>query len=353
MSEKEQRIMRMALPVSLIREMDAVITQGLGGYRTRAEFIVDAIQERILEMTIGETEDAGPPPPPAHVPSTMRTVSPDDNFSATPTAGPPTLRMTALAAPVSGFTVAADADLARPEGRPLFGLHNRDYPSLWALTKLAALTVDEPIPCATYYAEILEEAWRFGELLLAIEKRTGSKRTALFPTNPEKRKAAEMGFRAFAVGDYQDGPDQTYATTGPLFEWRVAGLIRASGPEPLIGVTATGWMLLSEVSGVSVEEPHPFSASAHFLDHLAAHAPADRAGFDEVVRAIGGDSASRQELLEHVTRAWPGWTEKEVSTNAAGYVARAREWGLIELKQTESKYHLTPLGLDRLNGAQG
>ncbi len=62
MSEKEQRIMRMALPVSLIREMDAVIIQGLGGYRTRAEFIVDAIQERILEVTIGETEDAGPPP---------------------------------------------------------------------------------------------------------------------------------------------------------------------------------------------------------------------------------------------------------------------------------------------------
>ncbi len=65
MSEKEQRIMRMALPVSLIREMDAVIIQGLGGYRTRAEFIVDAIQERILEVTIGETEDAGPPPPTA------------------------------------------------------------------------------------------------------------------------------------------------------------------------------------------------------------------------------------------------------------------------------------------------
>ena len=41
MGATEQRIMRIALPIPLIREMDAVIIQGLGGFATRAEFILD------------------------------------------------------------------------------------------------------------------------------------------------------------------------------------------------------------------------------------------------------------------------------------------------------------------------
>lgn len=352
MNESEQRIMRIALPVPLIREMDAVVINGLGGYRTRAEFIVDAIQERILELTIGGTEDAGPPPVAAAV-SLATSIAPEViSPSTTRPATSATLEMTALVAPTSGFTVEAAADLARPEGRPLFGLHNRDYPSLWALSRLAALTVDHPIPAVTYYTEVVEEAWKFGELLLTIEKHTGTKRTALFPTNPEKRKAAGMGFCAFAIGDYQEGPDHTYTTSGPLFEWRVAALTASDGMEPLVGVTASGWTLLNAVAGISVEEPHPASASAHFLDHLGDHAPADRAGFVEVVRAIGLDGATRQDVLEHVARAWPDWTENEVSTNAGGYIARAREWGLVEPKQTKSRYHLTPLGLDHANGAK-
>ena len=60
MSPADQRVMRVPLPVTLIREMDSVILDGLGGYATRAEFIVDAIQERILELSVGVIEDAAP-----------------------------------------------------------------------------------------------------------------------------------------------------------------------------------------------------------------------------------------------------------------------------------------------------
>src|SRR5688572_20226770 len=61
MDRAEQRIMRIPLPVALIRDMDAAILAGVGGYATRAEFILDAIQERILELTVEGEVEAGPP----------------------------------------------------------------------------------------------------------------------------------------------------------------------------------------------------------------------------------------------------------------------------------------------------
>jgi len=347
MTEPEQRIMRVVLPVTLIRAMDAVIIKGLGGYTTRGEFIVDAIHERVLEMTVDVAEDAGPP---AAGGALLEPVIAEPVVRSTPPTGA-TLQMTAIVAPPAGFTVGGSQDLSRPEGQPLFGLHNRDYPSLWALARLAALTSEHPIPVEAFYTQLTEDAWKFGELLLAIEKHTGTKRTALFPTNAEKRKAAEMGFRTFAIGDYRGGSDGTYVTSGPLFEWQVVGLVAGDRKEPEIGVTAAGWALLETINGVSVEEPHPGPVAARFLAHLLERAPADWAGFIEVLRAIGVEGATRQEVLEHVAKSWTDWTENEVSTNSAGYIARAREWGLIEPKQTKTKYQLTPAGIEHANGA--
>ena len=183
MADQGQRTTRIPLPVPLIREMDAVILNGVGGYSTRAEFIVDAIQERILELTIDEVEDAGPPPgfkdrgsaasEPAD--STAARQPPSDAGSTA------TMQMTALTPPKAGFSISANDDLSRPEGKALFGLHNRDYPSLWALSRLAAMANEGPIPVADYYVGVLEEARAFGELLLAIEQDTGRKCTGTIP----------------------------------------------------------------------------------------------------------------------------------------------------------------------------
>lgn len=355
MSVVDQRITRIPIPVPLIREMDAVILKGVGGYSTRAEFIVDAIQERILELSAGGAEDAGPPPVTSFERiTTPRAFGAERAVTAVADSTPPptsaTMPMTTLTTPEAGFVIADDADLSRPEGRPLFGLHNRDYPSLWALTKLAAMTLERPVPIEDYFTEVLKEAWRFGELLVAIKKHTGAKCTALFPTNPEKRKPAEMGFRSFAVGDYRADGDK-YATNGPLFEWRLIGLTGDERNEPLAGVTAAGWALLAGVGDISVEEPHPADAAKVFFAHLAEHAPADKKGFTETIRAIGPDGATRREVLDHMAGAWTDWTENEVSTNSAGYIARAREWGLVEPKQTKAHYHLTPLGHEHTIGA--
>ena len=344
MVEVEKRIMRIALPVPLIREMDSVILKGVGGYETRAEFIVDAIQERILELSSDGVEDAGAPPGAVGSLDATGTALAAVVQTEPSSKGAVTMSSTALAPLTAGFTLQLDSDLSRPEGRPLFGLHNRDYPSLWALTKLASLTQDEPILVESYFDEVLKEAWQFGERLLDIEGNTGTKCTAIFPTNPGKRKPAEMGFRSFAIGDYRRGADDTFTTSGPLFEWRLAGLAQGRGEEPMIAVTPEGWALLEAIADVSVEEPHPTTASTRFFDHLRQHTPADWKGFVEIIRAIGRDGATRQDVLDHMAKTWTEWTENEVSTNAAGYIARAREWGLVEPKQTKGHYHLTALG---------
>ena len=345
--------MRMRLPVPLIREMDAVIISGVGGYSTRAEFIVDAIQERILELTIEGVEDAGPPP--VHrddvsaAPGLLEEKATHQRPSDSGT--PVTMEMTELVPRGAGFSISPTDNLSRPEGKALFGLHNRDYPSLWALSYLAEMANEEPIPVVDYYARVLERAWDFGKHLRSLEEATARKCTALFPSNPDKRKSAEARFCMFAIGDFRTDGDKGVTTSGPLFEWRAVGLV-GSIDQPRIGLTAAGWRLLAALGGLSVDEPHAPASAAAFLTHLREHAPADMRGFVEILRAIGPEGATRHVVLGHAGTQWPEWNENEVSTNAAGYIARAREWGLVGPKQTKSHYHLTPLGVEHLTGGK-
>ena len=239
-----------------------------------------------------------------------------------------------------------------PRGAPVVRSPQPGLSLARALDVLASLTVDGPIPAETYYTAAIGALWRFGELLLDIEQRNGSKVTALFPTNPEKRKTAEMAFRAFAIGDYRRTADDLFTTNGPLFEWRAVGLSIGEGDEPLIGITDVGWSLLNAVGGISVEEPHPAPAAVDFLEHLCLHSPFDHVGYMEIIRAIGIDGATRQEVLDHTAKVWPDWTENEISTNAAGYTARAREWGLVEPKQVKGKYHLTAFEIEQAKGSK-
>ncbi len=345
--------MRIPLPVPLIREMDAVIINGVGGYSTRAEFIVDAIQERILELTIEGIEDAGPPPMPQR--SAPGEPGPPEALASQPppsdTGPPATMEMPELAPREAGFSIWSSDDLSQPEGETLFGLHNRDYPALWALSRLAEMAHEEPIPVTDYHKRVLQEAWDFGKRLLAIEKRTGTKCTALFPTNPDKRQSAEARFLTFAIGTFRIGGNNAITTSGPLFEWRTVGL-SGSVDELRIGLTAAGWHLLATLRGLSVEEPHAPASAAAFLAHLQEHAPSDRRGFTEIMRAIGSDGVTRQNVLDHAATQWPEWSKNKVSTNAAGYIARAREWGLVKPKQSKSQYHLTPFGIELLMGGK-
>ena len=342
MDPTASRVLRVALPVTLLRDMDAVILSGVGGYTTRAEFIVDSVQERILELTVEDEEDAA-------APLAQFTNSNEPMMESSPSPARALDRRTDLTVttlPRNLLAPAAPADLtlSTASSSVMFGLHNRDYPSLWALTQLERLAAAGPVDIESFYDDVLKRAWEFGAILYELERETGEKFTALFPTNRAKPKAAEGRFRAFAIGDVR--PDKVGALTasGPLFQWQAAGYVARGGEAKQIGVTSNGLELLDLAAGITVAEPHSADVARRFFDFLARNSTGDWKGFTETLLAIDAQGAKRQDVLSHFAACWPKWTPNEVATNAMGYIARAREWGLIEPKQINSKYHLTELG---------
>ena len=322
--------MRVVLPVQLIREMDAVILEGRGGFETRAEFILDAIQERITELTVTQEEHIGRPDSSCTSPSRRGVTSWESIPSPTPgaSAREALMLLTRINTPKEGYAVEVDPRCG--DGGPLFGLHNTDYPSLWALARLAALAGDQPIPVETYLQKVLDDAWSFGKQLLQVEGDTGVKCTALFPTNTGKVKAASSAFKTHAIDS--------------LYRWQVVAITS----DHLIGVTQPGWHLLTCITGLTVERPHPQKVAERFLEHLADFAPGDLAAFLCLVRSIGEEGATRVDVVKTFAEAWPKWTGNHLSTNVAGYIARAREWGLVKPKQLRRTYHLTYFGLNLL-----
>jgi len=360
------RLVRMLLPAPLLREVDELVLSGRGGYGSRQEFLFDAVQNHALEVKHGPSKedqididrdfDAFEAP-------TLNAVSAngheladgeraDESKLDSPPEGPretaaaqPGLRglsETALRAPIRGATV--EDGVAHIKREPLLGLHNRDYPSLWASQLLGQLTQHGPVPFPMFTEEATREAWRYADALLELEKTTKTKLTALFPTNPAKPQSAEEGFRAFAIGTIARKPsvDGSFATSGPFFTWRLCELIKSDGTVH-IALTNAGWQLLESLDGLTLASPHERHYAERFFDHLRRHAPWDWAGFEHLLEAVS-ESPSRSELTNHFSSWQADWSETVANTNAAGFVARGREWGLVEPKLDAGRYALTEFG---------
>ncbi|ORW41607.1 hypothetical protein AWB90_20100 [Mycobacterium paraense] len=328
--------MRVVLPPEVIRRMDSLILRGVGGFVTRGEFVLDAVQERLTELggsglpTVETGSEA-----PGQV--TRGCVDPAQKASLASVFNDTCLRAE------GGWVMTEPID--RPIDGHLFGLHNRDYPTLWVATLLAAASSTGPVGADRFFDAVASQAWTHGSLLQQIEKEVGSKCSALFPTNPEKKKASEGAFRSFAIGRYEIRPGGEVSTEGPLFQWRMAGLAY-DGDELVIGMTEQGRSLLQAIDGLSVREPHGIDHALVFLRHVASVAPKDWACFAELLRCVGNHGASRSEVIKHFRKVRPEWTENEAATNSAGYVARSKEWGLLQPKQSAAKYLASDIGLD-------
>ena len=48
---KDQRVVKLLLPLALIRQMDRLLVDGIGGFATRTEFVREAIESYMLELT--------------------------------------------------------------------------------------------------------------------------------------------------------------------------------------------------------------------------------------------------------------------------------------------------------------
>lgn len=362
------RLVRVLLPASLIREVDQLVLSGQGGYDSRQEFFAEAIQNQVVEVKHGATDegqlllarDLGPHSP---VPQrralvngsgtrVSRTTPPDpDDAHTLPAAlaeGDPIDQLSDLAqtalAPVERGAVVEDGH-ATFKHEPLFGLHNRDYPSLWALTILGRMTADGPAPASQVYAETTRQAWRFANSLALLEKKVPGKPTAMFPTNTAKPQSAEEGFRAFALGSINRKPtaDGMFETAGPLYSWQVVQLNKGENGTPRLGLTAAGWDLVDAMAGLTLDWPHAREFSERFFAHLCEYAPWDWMGFEQLL-SFTQERPTRKELAAQFGQWQPTWSEAMQNTNAAGFVARAREWGLLEAKLVDGRYALTEYG---------
>ena len=251
------------------------------------------------------------------------------------------------------------------------GMHNRDYPSLWAASKICEMSKDGLIPYEDAIRQILPEAWIMGEQLMELDeanKQKGKARvaklSALFPTNKEKRKQAEIHFTWFAIGweakndsgqllgddatleaeqpEEWEAKNGSVQLLGPLPDWKVIGF--ENSPDGMkIGMTEIGVRLLEDLVGLTVVQPHPPEMAQKFFDYLKLHSPVDWIGFINMMKSAS-QRHRRHEMIEVFANQWPAITATNAETHTAGFVARGREWGLVDMKMQDKCYVLTDFG---------
>jgi hypothetical protein len=211
---------------------------------------------------------------------------------------------------------------------------------------LAEHTADGPIRLEAFLDTLVSEGWDYAAKLGALEPAVGARLTALFPTNREKPQSAAEGFRAFAFGSVSRRDDGVRAS-GPLFVWGVCQVRRAD-KHFLVGLTEVGRSFLRAMNGISLATPHDPIYGSAFLAHLREFASGDWLGF-QLLLSTCAKSPTRQDLVRAFSDQHPEWKASLASTNAAGYVARAREWGMVESQLIGGRYALTDFGREQLS----
>ena len=299
------------------------------GYASRNEFIADAIQGHLAELTALRANDP-------------RTVLPDVVVSdASAGSGRPVRRTDAPDLLTSLPAVARDGPKLQPAQRqkrgPTWGMHNRDFPTLWALCHLADATdrTGAPVPLKQWTSEVVQLAWRMAQELPSDQYDTSG-----FPSNPMKREAAEGRFVRFFLG--------TEEAEGPLFDLALVG-----SDEGLVAPTEHGLALLRSLGGFSCKRGQLVRRdwTEAYLLHLGHHAREDAEFMEQVLGLISGGAADRTGLIEQAGAAHPDWSPSVLETNVAGFIARGREWGLIRQKQYRGRYLLEEGALELVTAA--
>lgn len=358
----DEQLLRITLPTSLLTQVDSHLADE-GSSRTRADFVREAVEQRLLELRFGSQEPNEattgaaptqlPSPSPAAAPDTAEPEFPlprapladddedsEDDLENDPLISPRRLSDTALV-PIGKTWV--DPDLVpgfHVEPGQLF-LHGRDYPSLWGLAWLARWSDEAPLELSDYLRELRAAARRFARALLDFDRAGPLKASTTFPTNPSNQSSAQT-FEASAIGGVIRRRDGSTVAVGPLALWQVAHFYQR-GSQILIGPTELGVRLLERLEGLSLELPHDQPHAHIFLDHLREHAPVDHDGL-RLVLGLVADAPRRTELIDALKgNGLAGWQKLE-DVYAQSYVSRGREWGLIEPKMIERRYRLTEFG---------
>lgn len=341
------RLVKLRLPANLVRAMDEHIVGSRGAYIDRNEFVAEAVWDRLNEDaahggTSGTTDSLA-----------SRTAATDSAADLAAPGKPPL--GDAGASEATGDEWVADpfaflGEIGRrvvvptlPRRRAedtIFGLHNRDLPTLWSAAHLARMAATEggPVPWASFTTRLRAEAQRLGAYLRDVDQRGGVavKASVGFPKSGEKARSSEDRFITTAVG----APTRT-GLAGPALLLGLVAPEDGQEARPAIAPTPEALGLLGDLvdAGFGIALPQPEIAARRWLVHVATCAPAEYAAWLQVLEAIA-DKPTRGELL---TR-FPLWRGTTADTNTAGYVSRGREWGLVVPDLSDGRYRLTPLG---------
>jgi hypothetical protein len=324
------RPVRVLLSPELDDRVDEAVTSGVGGFRDKHALIAAAIDSYLIDLFHANAIEATPERP----------------MPLGPTGGRPRTGLPRVAAAPRGTAVVDDAAILVDE--PLLGLHNRDWPSLWALGVLAGMTVAGPVPWRVFLVDVTNQAWHIADEIATALPSTARKATALLPTNRDKAQSAEAAFQSFAVADVARRTNNAgkFQVGGPLPLWRTIGFNRTD-LELMVGVTESGWELLDRMQDLDPSTPHAPRVASSFLDYLADHARTDWWGFDVMLQLLR-ESPTRDEYLAGFREA-RDWKSSVADSAAQGYLARGREWGLVEPKMSGGRYLLTAFGREMGN----
>lgn len=329
------RLVKTWLPATLVREMDQTILASNGSYNGRDDFIKEAISDRLAE------ERSRPDRAPASVVRLHATSKRTDKRAAEKGQ---VVGGSQLLEPQSWSGKPVPTLAPQQVGGILYGLHNRDYPTLWAVRSLLAMSSERgsAIPWSDFTAAVLEAAWNVGAQLAKMDAERAAdeqKASVGFPINPEKRRSSEARFLEHMVGV----ADRARGPTGPIFAMKLAGV---NGVGEALVIAPTGeaialWdRLVAAGFGSKDRPPHVPAAWDVFREHLRSQLSEDFDAWMRVLRAIDSQP-TREELIEGFAREWAG---AAAATNVAGYVSRGREWGLIAGKLQNGRYVLTEVG---------
>lgn len=334
--EQAHRPIRLLLNAQLVRRTDEVIASGVGGFTTREELVEEALNSYLLELQdVGLLSASGDTPVGVRKGSNLPSRRPGMGRAPTKISPPP-----------RGF--ASNGDEIIVEDIPLLGLHNRDWPSLWALSRLAHVASTGPVSFPSYLESVTEEAWQLAASLMDELGAHSKAATQMLPTNILKKQAADAGFQNFAIGSLSNKPlgHGLHKAAGPLPAWRTISFARGKG-EFQVALTRQGWELLEIVEGLDPEQPHNQRVAKAFFGYLQDNSPADWWGFKTVLREIA-QMPTRYALLLSMKTA-RDWTPSIASSATQGYIARSREWGLVEPKLVGGTYRLTEFGKEILH----
>jgi hypothetical protein len=343
---RNTRLVKILLPADLIREMDIRILGSGGAYQDRNEFVSEAIRDRLAEEAALDGDEPESTPPARHrKPSAPRIAEELVGYVA-PDLGRAEEPMLALAIPATPKARGDQLYLgdwqrgnsctvpAQRSERVSFGLHNRDFPTLWALNRLATMTGRDAVGWDQFLAVVREEGAGVGERLRLHDLEAGH---AIpigigFPKPGAKRDASIERFVNAMLGTAR-------RADGPLFDLALIGF--ADEAREKIAPTDAGLDALGDMvdRGLGTDLPQPPAAFKRWWQHLSEWVPAERAAWHKVLR-VAAEATSRDELVA----AFPEWRGHTATTNTVGFIGRSREWGLMQPELHDGRYLLTELG---------